>query len=54
MPERIYLGGLFEKANIKELENWLININENDYIILSADTIEYDGRSVIQRNKKLI
>lgn len=43
MPERIYLGGLFEKANIKELENWLININETDYIILSADTLAYGG-----------
>ena len=51
MPERIYLGGLFEKTNIKELENWLINIDETDYIILSADTLAYGGLVYSRRIK---
>ena len=43
MPERNYLGGLYEAANIKEITNWLIKTDDIDYLILSLDTIAYGG-----------
>lgn len=43
LPERKLLGGLYTKASVDEILEWLKNIDEVDAIIISLDTVAYGG-----------
>ena len=43
LPERKYLGGLYDTANISAILNWLKTLPKIDYIIISLDTVAYGG-----------
>ena len=43
IPDRKYLGGLKQEADIDHLFEWLITLPKLDAIILSLDTLAYGG-----------
>jgi len=43
LPERKYLGGLYDTANISAILNWLKTLPKIDYMIISLDTVAYGG-----------
>lgn len=43
LPERKLLGGLYSRANVNDILNWLKSIDEVDAIIISLDTVAYGG-----------
>ncbi len=52
LPERKYLGGLIEKANIDAILDWLEKVKNVDAVILSLDTIAYGGLVSSRRGKE--
>ncbi len=43
MPKIEYLGGLQTSANIEKIFEFLTNLNEIDYLVVSLDTLAYGG-----------
>jgi len=43
MPKIEYLGGLQTSANIEKIFEFLSDLNEIDYLIVSLDTLAYGG-----------
>jgi len=52
LPQREFLGGLIQKANIDELFSFLEKLNKIDYLIISLDTIAYGGLVSSRRCKE--
>ena len=43
LPERKFLGGLYDMANVSAILDWLKSLPKVDYIIMSLDTVAYGG-----------
>lgn len=43
LPERKFLGGLYDMADISAIKEWLKSLPKVDYVIISLDTIAYGG-----------
>ena len=43
LPERKFLGGLYDTANISAILEWLKSLPKVDYMVISLDTIAYGG-----------
>ena len=52
MPDRRVLGSLTKSAEINALFEWLEDLNDVDYIVISADTLVYGGLIPSRRSEE--